>query len=233
MRREPWLGQNAIKRLNTETVRRYARRLEERGPGAYALGWGKARYQTLRFQAAARALEPGDLLGRSVLDVGCGLGDLYEFLAAAKLKPARYLGLDINASLLQMAAAKLPQCRFEGRDLLLNPFAAPVADTGLMLGVINFKLKRHQEYARELIRRAFSAVRSTLLVNAISDVHNEDYPREPFIHYHKPAELLAFAQTLTPFCSLIQDYRARPQYEFMLILRKKPWSAQEAKHGRR
>lgn len=212
-----------VERINRSTNERYNRRLEAAGPGAYALGWGRKRYQLKRFEDLLHALDPRDLKGRSVLDIGSGLADLYAFLRRRGLAPSSYRGIDINERFVELAARRYPEARFESRDLLLRPYARPVADTGVMLGVMNFKIDRQTDYARALIRRAFDSVRSVLVVNAISDVHNEDYPREPFIHYYKPDELLRFAQTLTPFCSLIHDHRGEPQHEFMLVLRKRPW----------
>lgn len=212
-----------IERVNQETVDRYNKRLAERGPGAYALGWGTEEYQRKRFFDLLHALEPADVNGKVILDIGCGLADLYPFLLKQGFTPKGYLGTDINDKLLAIAQKQYPSCRFEQRDLLLQPYPEPVADTGVMLGVMNFKLPDHEEYAREMIRQAFAAVRDVLVVNVISDVHNDEYPREDFIYYWKPHELLAFGQTLTPFCSLIHDYKGLPQHECMLVMRKQPW----------
>jgi hypothetical protein len=216
------MDKTAVERINQNTVDRYNKRLAERGPGAYALGWGTDDYQRKRFFDLLHALKPDDINGKTVLDIGCGLADLHPFLLQQGLKPLGYLGTEINDNLLTVARQRHPSCTFELRDLLLNPYPAPVADTGVMLGVMNFKLENHEQYVQDMIRAAFAAVRETLVVNVISDVHNEDYPREGFIHYTKPHELLAFAQTLTPFCSLIHDYKGLPQHELMLVMRKNP-----------
>jgi SAM-dependent methyltransferase len=210
-----------IKRLNAGTVARYDGRLAKFGPGAAALGWGHERYQLKRFRDLLHALERDDLSGKTLLDVGCGLGDLRTFLRGEGIRLKGYVGIDINPSLIALARRRHPGCRLEVRDVLLSPFKRPVADTGVLLGVMNFKIRGQRKYAETLIERAFAAVRETLVVNVISDVHNEDYPREAFIHYYKPDQLLRFAQTLTPFCSLIHDYRGEPQHELMLVLRKK------------
>lgn len=213
----------AIERLNRSTNERYNRRLDAAGPGAFALGWGRSRYQLKRFGDLVHALDSRDIAGRSVLDIGCGLGDLYSYLQQRRMAPSAYRGIDINERFVEIASRRYPQAAFEHRDLLLRPYVRPVADTGVMLGIMNFKIAHQMSYARALITRAFGGIRSVLVVNAISDVHNEDYPREPFIHYYKPHDLFRFAQTLTPFCSLVHDYRGEPQNEFMLVLRKRPW----------
>lgn len=212
-----------IKKINQSTIERYNKRFFEKGPGAYALGWGKKEYQFKRFFDLTHAIEPGDLNGKIVLDIGCGFGDLYHFLRKHGFKLKKYIGIDINQNFIEVAKKRYPECSFAIRDLLIEPYSHPVVDIGVMLGVLNFKQKNHERYVQEFIKNAFAAVKDVLIVNVISDVHNSGYPREPFIYYYNPSKLLAWAQKITPFCSLVQDYVAQPQYEFMLIMRKKPW----------
>ena len=214
---------NDIQAMNRQTVARYDRRLDERGPGAFALGWGNETYQMKRFEALLHSLDRRDLEGRAVLDVGCGLGDLLAFLRGRGMAPRSYRGLDINPRFIDEARRRFPDAEFDVRDLVLEPFPSPVAETGVMLGVINFRHERQWEHAASLVACAFQAVDRVLVVNAISDVHNENYPREDFIHYYAPAEMLKWAQGITPFCSLTHDYRGEPQHEFMLVMRKQPW----------
>lgn len=60
---------------------------------------------------AACPLRPG----QSVLDLGCGPGDVSALLAQQDL---RVTGVDQNAELLAVARAAHPQCRFEQQDLV-------------------------------------------------------------------------------------------------------------------
>lgn len=212
-----------LKRLNQTTTERYNERFFKKGPGAYALGWGRKKYQQKRFFDLIRALEPEDLNGKTVVDIGCGLADLYEFLKEQGFRLKAYHGIDINSNFIEFAREKYPEASFEIRDLLLDNYSRPVADTGVILGVINFKQKKHEEYAQRFIMESFLAVKNVLVTNVISDVHNENYKREPSIYYYQPAKWLSWAQRITPFCSLIHDYAGEPQHEFMLIMRKKPW----------
>lgn len=209
--------------LNRATAARYGGRLEAHGPGVLALGWGRDAWQVARFHAVLHALRPSDLAGRELLDVGCGLGDLLGFLREQGLAPSAYVGLDITPGFLDVAGARYPEARLELRDLVAEPFAEPVADTGVVLGVLNWEHPDAWTHLEAMVQAAFAAVRGALLVNLISDVHNEDYPREPFIHYYDPPEVLRLGQRLTPFCTLVHDYRAEPQHELMLVLRHEPY----------
>ena len=69
-----------------------------------------------------------------------------------------------------------------------------------------------------MIKKAFSAVSETLVVDFLSLYRIPDYPKEDFVFYHDPSEMLAFALELTPNVRLIHDYEAIPQKEFTLVL---------------
>jgi SAM-dependent methyltransferase len=58
--------------------------------------------------------------GMRVLDVGCGIGDLYAFLVNAGYK-VHYTGIDASEELLAIARARYPTAIFEQRELLGNP----------------------------------------------------------------------------------------------------------------
>lgn len=216
-------NKDQIKSINLATNERYNKRLFAEGLGAYALGWGKKYYQIKRFKELLHAIGEENFNDKTVLDIGCGFGDLYNFFIEKKIKPKRYIGIDINENFIKEAKKKIKHVSFSTRDLLIKPCSRPIADIGVILGVINFKQQNHEKYAYDFIKESFKAVREKLIVNVISDVHNDDYPREAFIYYYKPSEWLKLAQKITPFCSLIHDYAGEPQYEFMLILNKKPW----------
>lgn len=223
------MDQNIIQKINTQTNKRYNKRLLEKGPCAYTLGWGEKKYQIKRFEDLMHTVTVEDLQNKSILDIGCGLGDLYKFLKKKKIKIKKYIGIDINPNFVNISKIDFKKrgfkhVKFNVRDILLKPYLQPIADIGIILGVLNFKRENHEEYVIDFIKKSFDSVSDILIVNLISDVHNNDYPREDFIHYYKPSKVLELAQKITPFCSLIQDYAGEPQYEFILIMRKKPWS---------
>lgn len=76
----------------------------------------QGRDQQLRRFEALRAL--GRFDGRSILDIGCGNGELYRYLRACGERPL-YTGLDANAELVAEGRARFrddQSCRFESGD---------------------------------------------------------------------------------------------------------------------
>ncbi len=221
------MSRNEIATINRQTNDRYNARLREKGPGVFALGWGKRSYQLKRFNDLVHAVGKDFFHGKRVVDIGCGLGDLYSYLRKQNIRPKRYLGVDVNEEFISYAKkdfAKDSRVVFEKRDLMLKPLTKGKAEVGVALGVINFKQKNHEAYAKRFIEACFDSVSEAVVINVISAVRNADYLPESRIYYYDPSEWLAWAQKhLTPFASLIHDYAGEPQHEFFLILRKQPW----------
>ena len=76
----------------TETSRFFESNVRRFGYGYRALGFGRRSSQEKRFGALAAV---GDFDGASVLDVGCGFGDLLAWLRARGVQP-RYTGLEFS-----------------------------------------------------------------------------------------------------------------------------------------
>jgi len=74
--------------------------------------WSNAS-QRYRFRVLT---EIAPLESATVLDYGCGKGDLYCYLLEAGYR-GTYTGFDINPELLELARAKYPGVRFEQRDI--------------------------------------------------------------------------------------------------------------------
>jgi SAM-dependent methyltransferase len=118
-----------------EYIQRYEARLAEHGYSPQTLGWGKHGRQEVRFGVLAEhALRRPAC---SVLDVGCGFADLYDFLTRRGWR-GRYTGIDIVPGLLDVARQRHP-----GLDLRQQAVTDPGLephDYVLASGVFNARL---------------------------------------------------------------------------------------------
>src|SRR5690349_5346492 len=71
-------------------------------PGFRLCGWSSASSQRARFDSLIRSSR---FSGGSVVDYGCGTGDLYQFLSETGLRFS-YIGLDVNPGMLAIARKK-------------------------------------------------------------------------------------------------------------------------------
>jgi len=210
-----------VAQIERQAIERYSKRLAQFGEDPRTLGWDTRAHQWTRFGAAAAVL---DLQGRDVLDIGCGLGDFRVFMEETGISPSAYAGVDINDDLLAVARRRFPGSRFERRNVVLEPYDAPVCDVAVMFGLVNFRLKDldNYEYAARAIDAAFDACREALVVDMLSDRRVPEYAEEDFVFYFDPARMLALALDRTPWVQVHHAYPALPQREFLLVLRKAP-----------
>lgn len=206
--------------ISKSTVRRYSKRFKSLGYNVRTLGWGTEEQQQYRFEQVVCAVDVND---KSVLDIGCGFGDLKTYCDEVKQTPSSYIGWDINPDLIDTASLRHADAKFYVVDLINNADFIPTAQVGVMLGLLNFNLKGvhdNIDYSRKMILNAFKCVTETLVIDFLSTNKTPDYPSEDFVYYHDPAEMLRFALELTPNVKLLHDYSPIPQKEFMLILSK-------------
>ncbi len=149
-------------RVDTESFYRHA--LARYGDNAEGVHWRSTESQQIRFEVL-RDLLPPDLSRISLVDVGCGLGDLHAFLAARNELPRRYIGLDAVQAMVERARARTG-CVVLRCDVLGDPL--PEADWYLASGAM--ALLTHEETGA-FIARCLSAARQGLVFNLLKGNH--------------------------------------------------------------
>jgi hypothetical protein len=144
-------------------------------------------------------------------------------MKSRNINPKKYTGWDINQDLIDEANLGKNQDNEFLVVNLLNQEIDMQADIVIMLGLLNYNLKNDYdnfEYSKSMIRKAFANCKGTLIVDFLSINLINDYPKEDFVFYHSPGDMLSFAHTLTNNFSIFHNYDAIPQKEFMLVLEK-------------
>lgn len=157
--------------------------------------------QELRF---SMLLKSGVQSGDTVLDVGCGFGDLFPFLAAQGIDVV-YTGVDLSPDLIIEARARHPGGTFFEGDLFDFDPAARSFDYVFLSGSLNEQLQDGGEYARRCIARMFETCDKALAFNLL-DARNEWVAGRQDLQSFMPDDVLAFARTLTPQCELDDGY---------------------------
>jgi len=188
------------------------------------LGWGTPEHQRRRFSVLTATV---DMSGKSVVDFGCGFGDLFGFLGETGIDVASYTGLDINPDLVRIAretypAADYPNTRFAVSELDRPEPIENCAEVVIMLGVLNFRLSEmdNREFARLMLERAFSLSTEYLVCDFLSAELTPDYSPEDFVFYYDPGEVVSWGLELSPSVALRHDYPPIPQREMLLVVRK-------------
>lgn len=191
------------------TKQRYSERYQTFGYSPQTLGWGKHGRQALRFSVLTGV---GDLQGKSVLDVGCGFGDLYGFLTARGWT-GHYVGIDLVSDLVEEGKKRFPNA-----ELLVGDFEEQSFDKTfdyvVASGIFNFRLTQEDNWAyilrtlEKMLALASSGVGVDFMTTWV-DFQN------PIAFHTDPCMLLQNVSTLTRRFVLRQDYMP---YEYALYL---------------
>ena len=130
-------------------VRLYEDRFQEMGEDIRTLGWKNREEQNLRFKILC---DVGDLRGASICDVGCGFGDLLDYLRST-VGDVQYTGIDIAPSLLDRARQKHPEARFYCLNLANEAFDEE-HDYFLLSGALSYKVADNMALTERMLRRS-------------------------------------------------------------------------------
>lgn len=163
-----------------------------------ALGWKSDESQSIRFEILSQI---GDMNGLSVLDLGCGHGDLCGYLNR-KYSNLRYSGIDHMEELLDIAIARyssLPDTAFYLGDCWSADL--PNMDYVLASGLFAYKNTK-ADFIFRMIDRLFASCRLGTGFNLLKNV---DDPEGILINY-EPREILDYCRQLSPKIVLREDY---------------------------
>jgi SAM-dependent methyltransferase len=173
----------------------YTRSLDRFGDSSQALHWTPAGQQ-LRYRTLAAVA--GDLDGRSLLDFGCGKGDLYGFLRGRGID-ATYCGVDVNGKLVELARKKYPEAEFLAVDIEEETFDRSF-DVIFICGVFNLRIAGIAESMEAALRKLFPLCREALHLNIPSTYTVQ---KDIDLNYAEPEEMLRFALgELSPLVTL-------------------------------
>jgi SAM-dependent methyltransferase len=145
------------------------------------LDWASPASQQARFKVLADKI---DLHGKSILDVGCGLGDLWAFLKGRGID-VRYTGVDILEKMVQAARERHPDAAFVHGDLFVsNPFGPGSFDVVFSSGIFNLSLGNNLEFLAQATGELLKIARSQLVFNLLHIRCRT--PDKTYFHYDPP-----------------------------------------------
>ena len=162
---------------------------EEHGISSRAVHWADQQTQYLRFAEIVRNLDLNNP-HVTLLDVGCGNGELYKFLNFLGYR-GRYTGYDINGKLLAQARARFAGIEVAEVDILRDAGERRF-DYVVASGIFNVEVGQTVPWVQAFLERMFGLCTTSLVFNAIS-THVSF--RDTNMFYLDPAEMLGFCLT--------------------------------------
>lgn len=174
--------------------------------GPQGLSWNSKFTQEIRFLILSQICS---LEGKSILDMGCGFGDLYGFLKE-RVKDFEYTGIDIHPEMIQSAKKKYPEAEF--LELNFKDYEGPKYDIIFASGALSFKVPDYKEFYFSIIKKMFEYSKEAVAFNML-DVRQHINDKD-FAAYSLP-EVYDFCKLLTDKISIRQDYLS---YDFTFYL---------------
>ncbi|HAT68580.1 MAG: hypothetical protein A2481_02555 [Candidatus Yonathbacteria bacterium RIFOXYC2_FULL_47_9] len=166
------------------------------GNDARSVHWSNEETQSVRFDALCKV---ADLTNKSVLDVGCGLGDLYKFFISKQIT-VDYAGIDIVPAFIERAQERFPNASFRAADIFS---VNEEYDYVLASGALNFTVSNSKEYYFSMIKKMFDCSKKGLAFNMLNKAeHSND---ETYVSYDID-EVTAYCKTLTNDVIVVSDY---------------------------
>lgn len=118
----------------------YRKAIKEFGVSAKGVHWNTQFSQYKRFEVLCDFLDKKELRDASIVDAGCGFGELYNFMLKRELMPKHYCGIDCESEMIQISKDRFPKPEFYVKDILKDTL--PVADYYMCSGAMNLLPKR-------------------------------------------------------------------------------------------
>lgn len=191
------------------TQKRYRERWEKFGYDPRTLGWNKGR-QRARFAAALDGVrERFD----SILDVGCGFGDLFGFLHQRGWQ-GRYVGVDIVPELLEEGTRRFGAL---GAEFQFGDFSRQsgqvTTDVAIAIGMFNHVLGNdNAAFIRETLGSMWKATRKVIVADFMSTAAEI---RHPHLFYFSPEDAAGLARTFSRRFLINHGYMP---FEFQLVV---------------
>jgi SAM-dependent methyltransferase len=159
-----------------------------------------------------------DFNNRSVLDIGCGFGELARFLNK-RYKNVDYTGVDIVPEFIAQAQKRFPHNKFQLRDILTDPLDKKF-DIVLASGVINTNVKNNLKYREKAIKIMFAHAKRVFAFNMLGSYPQPKTKKGSNVYYADSLEILKYCLTLTRRVLLRHHYHPKDFTIFMYPAKK-------------
>lgn len=198
-----------------EADRYYTERFNRFKYGSHAADWNSVQAQEVRFAQICKVLPDNPKEEFSILDYGCGLGDLMSYLERSKYK-FYYYGLDVSNEIIEVAKTNHRRGVFsQGHEIEFT------VDYVIASGVFNVRQNTSNEewhkYIVETITMFDEHAIKGFAFNCLTKYSDVELMKD-YLYYADPLELFDYCKrNFSNNVALLHDYGV---YDFTIIVRK-------------
>lgn len=181
----------------------YAEQFQAFGFSVKSVGWISKLTQHKRFEALLSFVQ---WQGESILDVGCGLGDLYHYIKFNKIN-VMYSGCDMNSNFVDAAKTAYPNGAFFTWNLYTEKPLAQKPDYILGSGLFNYRIPNFDQlmYLSTGIHKLLSLANKGVIFNVLHYNRKTDHLNKSQFYYYQEEELIQLLAEV-PFYELKKGY---------------------------
>jgi SAM-dependent methyltransferase len=192
---------------------KYQKSYDQHGDSPKALQWKDYRAAAVRYKQLVADV---DCNGKTVLDVGCGMGDLLPYIYA-NAEDFDYTGIDPTKAFIETASK-----RYDGHRFIVgDPFADAVLDEPYDVvfcsGVLNAKGDNWLETRKQMVKRLFELGNEAIAFNMAGGFDPAASSDASTVAYADAMEILDYCRTLTPKLTFRNHYHRR---DFTIVMFK-------------
>ena len=188
----------------------YQKSFNKYGEDVRSLQWKDSKSAEIRYKQIVKDI---DFNGKTILDVGCGFGDLIPFISA-KTSNFDYTGIDITPEFVDIAIKKYPDQKFLKGDYFANPLSQKF-DVVITSGTLNFVTDDPYSRRGQMIKTMWEWADSAVIFNMAGGYPQPKAGKRVF--YADTLRILEFCYKLTPKLILRNNYHKK---DFTVILFK-------------
>ncbi len=178
------------------------------------LGWESRQAQRKRFEILVLNV---DLEGKSLLDVGCGLGNMLEFIEEKKIN-VRYTGVDLLDSMIECAKRKKLNGDFICTDIFKDDlFEKGSFDVIYSSGIFNINLGNNMDFLKKAVKRFLELSKNIAAFNLL---HTASQDKEDKYYYYNPADVGSLISGAHDNISKINIIEGYLNNDFTVIIKK-------------
>lgn len=197
------------------TLKHYQKNFQKYGVDPKALSWGSRGAAHQRFRAIWKEI---DFNNKSVLDVGCGFGEMAKFLHR-RYQNADYTGVDIVPEFISQAKKVHPYYKFQALDFFNNP-PRNKFDVVMASGTLNSNLgNQNMEFRKKAIRTMFEHAKKVCVFNMLGGHPQPQNNSKSNVWYADSLEILSYCMSLTRRVVLRANYHPKDFTIFMYPLK--------------
>jgi hypothetical protein len=208
-----------LDRISTSLINYYSNRAASFEESSQQVGWKSVGAQQSRFLQLIKVIEsPSNF---SINDLGCGLGDLSDFMHEKGFSKFTYHGYDTFQSMVDGATRKHHNLNWANFSKIENPGEMLLSDYTVASGVLNIRFdisdNEWLSYILEMINVMNDKSAKGFAFNALTSYSDEEFKR-PELYYTDPCFIFDYCKrNISRNVSLIHDYQ---EYDFTILVRK-------------